>query len=100
VEHVVPLVRQPADASQTHGAWTRRRACRRDPREISRSGCLLVEVDAAAVTRPRDRDIEAIPAASLGEALRGMAEAGADEAILVVRPITEASIRELGAVLA
>ena len=29
-----------------------------------------------------------------------MAEAGADEVILVVTPITEASIRELGGVLA
>ena len=31
--------------------------------------------------------------------LRELEAAGADEAILVVRPITEASIRELGAML-
>jgi hypothetical protein len=31
--------------------------------------------------------------------LRALAEAGADEAILVVSPITEDSIRELGAAL-
>lgn len=72
----------------------------RDPREVSRSGCLLVEVDPSGIKRPRDKDVEAIPAEKLGEALRGMAEAGADEAILVVRPITEGSIRALGAILA
>ena len=72
----------------------------RDPRDVRRSGCLLVEVDPGAVHRPRDRDVEAIPAARLREALRDMVEAGADEAILVVRPITVASIRELGHVLA
>lgn len=71
----------------------------RDPRDVRRSGCLLVELDPSAVRRPRDKDVEAIPAARLPEALREMAEAGADEAILVVRPITEDSIRELGAVL-
>jgi alkanesulfonate monooxygenase SsuD/methylene tetrahydromethanopterin reductase-like flavin-dependent oxidoreductase (luciferase family) len=72
----------------------------RDPAGIARSACLLVELDAGAVRRPRDRDVEAIPAARLPEALDELAGAGADEAILVVRPITEESIRTLGETLA
>jgi alkanesulfonate monooxygenase SsuD/methylene tetrahydromethanopterin reductase-like flavin-dependent oxidoreductase (luciferase family) len=71
----------------------------RDPAAIERSACLLVELDPGAVQRPRDSDVEAIPAERLADALRELAEAGADEAILVLRPITEASIRELGDVL-
>lgn len=71
----------------------------RDPREVARSACLLVELDADAVKRPRDRDVESIPAERLAAALRDMAEAGADETIIVARPITEESIRTLGAAL-
>jgi ethanolamine utilization protein EutP (predicted NTPase) len=36
----------------------------------------------------------------VAERLRELAEAGADEAILVVSPITERSVRELAAALA
>ena len=71
----------------------------REPADIERSACLLVELDTGAVQRPRDRDVDAIPGRRLAEALDELAEAGADEAILVVRPITEASIRELGGAL-
>ncbi|MEA2294842.1 MAG: hypothetical protein QOE86_2481, partial [Solirubrobacteraceae bacterium] len=42
----------------------------------------------------------AVPAAALPAHLRELADAGADEAILVVDPITERSIRELGAAVA
>jgi alkanesulfonate monooxygenase SsuD/methylene tetrahydromethanopterin reductase-like flavin-dependent oxidoreductase (luciferase family) len=73
----------------------------RDPADIERSACLLVELDPAApLQRPRDRDVEAIPVERVPEALQELAAAGADEAILVSRPITEASIRELGATIA
>lgn len=72
----------------------------RDPGEVRRSGCLLVELDSAAVRRPRDRDVEAVTADRLRATIGDMAEAGADEVILVARPITEASIRELGTLLA
>jgi alkanesulfonate monooxygenase SsuD/methylene tetrahydromethanopterin reductase-like flavin-dependent oxidoreductase (luciferase family) len=66
----------------------------RDPREILRSACVLVELG-----RPgeRPRDVPAIPVARLPDHLSAMIQAGADEAILVVDPITEESIRELGA---
>jgi alkanesulfonate monooxygenase SsuD/methylene tetrahydromethanopterin reductase-like flavin-dependent oxidoreductase (luciferase family) len=62
----------------------------REPAEIERSACVLVEVDGAG---ERPRDVEAVPAARLAEHLRALADAGADEAILVLDPITEASIR-------
>ena len=35
----------------------------------------------------------------IADALRGLAEAGADEAILVANPITEESVRILGSVI-
>jgi alkanesulfonate monooxygenase SsuD/methylene tetrahydromethanopterin reductase-like flavin-dependent oxidoreductase (luciferase family) len=73
----------------------------RDPREISRSATVLVELDPEAARRPHGDDqspplgVDDVPAY-----LRGLAEAGADEAILVLRPIDERSIRTLGATLA
>jgi alkanesulfonate monooxygenase SsuD/methylene tetrahydromethanopterin reductase-like flavin-dependent oxidoreductase (luciferase family) len=65
----------------------------RDPAEIERSACVLVEVDGGKSERPRD--VPAVPAADLAGHLRALAEAGADEAILVLDPITESSIRSL-----
>ena len=72
----------------------------REPAEIERSACLLIELDEGAVQRPRDRDVDAIPLGRVAEALDELAEAGADEAILVLRPISEESIRTLGGLLA
>ena len=75
------------------------RACRR-PAEIERSACVLVAVDRSS----RERPIEVPPvegsAREIAARLRELAEAGADEAILVVNPITEASVRGLGEALA
>jgi probable F420-dependent oxidoreductase len=71
----------------------------RSPGEIERSACVLVAPDAAE--RPDRWDAPPLTgsmeriAAGLGE----LAEAGADEAILVVTPITERSIRALGEAL-
>jgi alkanesulfonate monooxygenase SsuD/methylene tetrahydromethanopterin reductase-like flavin-dependent oxidoreductase (luciferase family) len=65
----------------------------RDPAEIERSACVLVEVDGGSGERPRD--VPAVPAADLAGHLRGLEQAGADEAILVLDPITESSIRSL-----
>jgi alkanesulfonate monooxygenase SsuD/methylene tetrahydromethanopterin reductase-like flavin-dependent oxidoreductase (luciferase family) len=75
-------------------------AAGRDPGEIVRSACVLVELEPEAVKRPRDAGVQPVSAAELAVHLRALADAGADEAILVLRPITEASIREVGAVLA
>ena len=64
----------------------------RDPSRIERSACVLVEVEPAG---ERPRDVEAVRADLLAAHLRALGEAGADEAILVVDPITESSIRSL-----
>jgi alkanesulfonate monooxygenase SsuD/methylene tetrahydromethanopterin reductase-like flavin-dependent oxidoreductase (luciferase family) len=71
----------------------------RDPREIERSACLLVAVDPSSQERPPNPDAPALPVEELGAALHTLAEGGADEAILVAAPITEASVRELAAAL-
>lgn len=74
----------------------------RDPSEIDRSACVLVALDPSSGERP------IVPVAppvrgdprDIGAHLRALADAGADEAILVVSPITETSILALGDVLA
>ncbi len=74
----------------------------RDPRSIARSACVLVVLDRAAGERPI---LEGVPPLEgsperIAAGLRELADAGADEAILVVSPITERSIRLLGEALA
>jgi len=74
----------------------------RRPEEISRSACVLVMLDRAAGERPIPdgvAPVEGAPA-DIVEGLRELAEAGADEAILVLSPITERSIRSLHEVVA
>jgi alkanesulfonate monooxygenase SsuD/methylene tetrahydromethanopterin reductase-like flavin-dependent oxidoreductase (luciferase family) len=66
----------------------------RDSADIARSACVLVELE-EGVKRPHDGDVEPVTDDLAGH-LGALAEAGADEAILVVRPITESSIRRLG----
>lgn len=71
-------------------------ACR-EPGEVERSACVLVQLDGGVDARgEKARPVEA---SQLAEHLRGLADAGADEAILVANPITEASVRELARVL-
>jgi probable F420-dependent oxidoreductase len=73
----------------------------RDPSSIERSACVLVVLDREAGERPLSDDhppLEGGPA-DVAAFLRELADAGADEAILVASPITEGSIRELGATL-
>jgi alkanesulfonate monooxygenase SsuD/methylene tetrahydromethanopterin reductase-like flavin-dependent oxidoreductase (luciferase family) len=72
----------------------------RPPAEIERSACVLVAP--SAEERP-DR-WEAPPVTGsmdrIAAGLRDLADAGADEAILVLSPITERSVRDLGRALA
>jgi hypothetical protein len=72
----------------------------RDPGEVQRSVTVLVELDAEAARRPHGDD-ESPPLAvdDVPAHLSALAEAGADEAILVLRPIDEPSIRTLGRAL-
>jgi alkanesulfonate monooxygenase SsuD/methylene tetrahydromethanopterin reductase-like flavin-dependent oxidoreductase (luciferase family) len=62
----------------------------RDPSTLERSACVLVEVDGAG---ERPRDVPAVKVEDLRGHLGALADAGADEAILVLDPITEASVR-------
>ena len=72
----------------------------RSPRSVARSACVLVELDAAAVRRPgSDEGIRPVAPEALAEHLAALAAAGADEAILVLRPIDERSVRAVGALL-
>jgi probable F420-dependent oxidoreductase len=70
----------------------------RDPREVERSACVFVAVDGGAGERPHD--VPPVEPAALVAHLGGLAAAGADEAILVVDPITERSVRTLASALA
>jgi probable F420-dependent oxidoreductase len=73
----------------------------RDPGEVERSACVLVEWDPASRERPRDAAAPPLAGGPerLADGLRAMAEAGADEVILVADPIKEGSIRDLGEVV-
>jgi alkanesulfonate monooxygenase SsuD/methylene tetrahydromethanopterin reductase-like flavin-dependent oxidoreductase (luciferase family) len=74
----------------------------RAPDEIARSACVLVALDRDAGERPHDSEAPPLEgdADRIASWLRDLAAAGADEAILVLSPINERSIRWLGAVLA
>jgi alkanesulfonate monooxygenase SsuD/methylene tetrahydromethanopterin reductase-like flavin-dependent oxidoreductase (luciferase family) len=73
----------------------------RDPSEIERSACVYVALahsDEANGRTPEAPPLEG-PPRRIASSLIEFAEAGADEAILVVSPISERSIRELAEVL-
>jgi probable F420-dependent oxidoreductase len=72
----------------------------RAPDEIERSACVLVVLESEADGRPADVPPLEGSMERIAAGLRELAEAGADEAILVVSPITELSIRELREALA
>jgi alkanesulfonate monooxygenase SsuD/methylene tetrahydromethanopterin reductase-like flavin-dependent oxidoreductase (luciferase family) len=67
----------------------------RDPGEVQRSACLLVSVDGGAGERAAQPAVPPVASAQLRGELEGLAQAGADEVILVLDPITESSIRSL-----
>jgi alkanesulfonate monooxygenase SsuD/methylene tetrahydromethanopterin reductase-like flavin-dependent oxidoreductase (luciferase family) len=74
------------------------RGAGRAPDQIMRSACVLVTVGGAG-ERPADPAVPALPVEQLSEHLAGLSRAGADEAILVVDPITESSIARLAPAL-
>ena len=67
----------------------------RDPREVQRSACLLVTVGGGSGERPATLGAPPVAAEQLAGELAALAQAGADEAILVLDPISEPSIRSL-----
>jgi probable F420-dependent oxidoreductase len=74
----------------------------REPEKVERSACVLVSLEEEAVTRPQDAQVRPLEGsmARIADGLRELAAVGADEAILVVRPITEGSINALGEAIA
>jgi alkanesulfonate monooxygenase SsuD/methylene tetrahydromethanopterin reductase-like flavin-dependent oxidoreductase (luciferase family) len=70
----------------------------RSPAEVERSACVLVVLERAARDRPAEPGSPPLQGSmeQIAGGLRSFAEAGADEAILVVNPISERSIRHLG----
>ncbi|HEV8564927.1 MAG TPA: LLM class flavin-dependent oxidoreductase, partial [Actinomycetota bacterium] len=76
----------------------------RDPASVDRSACVLVvldDLDRTSGERPIEGNVRPLRGgpSEVASGLREMAEAGADEVILVASPITESSIRALGAAL-
>ncbi|HYH28423.1 MAG TPA: LLM class flavin-dependent oxidoreductase [Actinomycetota bacterium] len=68
----------------------------REPDEIERSACVLVEADPGSRERPRADGIHPVERSRLRSHLEELAAAGAEEAILVLDPITERSVRTVG----
>jgi alkanesulfonate monooxygenase SsuD/methylene tetrahydromethanopterin reductase-like flavin-dependent oxidoreductase (luciferase family) len=78
-----------------HNAYISEQAERvgRDPATLERSACVLVAVDGGA--GERKADVEPVKADDLRKHLAALSDAGAHEAILVLDPITEASVQAL-----
>jgi alkanesulfonate monooxygenase SsuD/methylene tetrahydromethanopterin reductase-like flavin-dependent oxidoreductase (luciferase family) len=70
----------------------------REPRDIGRSACVLVAVDGGSAERPHN--VPPVDARDLPAHLRELGQRGADEAILVLDPISEASVRQAGRIVA
>ncbi|MDX6507926.1 MAG: hypothetical protein QOG06_2570 [Gaiellaceae bacterium] len=64
----------------------------RFPGSFKRSACVLVSVDGGRGERPSENEAPPVEVAELAAHLDALAEAGADEAILVLDPIDEASV--------
>jgi alkanesulfonate monooxygenase SsuD/methylene tetrahydromethanopterin reductase-like flavin-dependent oxidoreductase (luciferase family) len=71
----------------------------RRPEDITRSACAFVLLDRDAPERAVTPEAPPIERSDVAARVRELADAGADEVILVVSPITERSVRELGATL-
>jgi alkanesulfonate monooxygenase SsuD/methylene tetrahydromethanopterin reductase-like flavin-dependent oxidoreductase (luciferase family) len=74
----------------------------RRPDDITRSACAFVRLDGSSTERERTPEAPPIEgsAEQIAGRLRELHDAGADEIILVISPITEGSIRALGDVVA
>ena len=69
----------------------------RNPSEVERSACVLVVLDRAAGERAIDAGVTPLEGSTeqIASGIAGMADAGADEVIAVVSPITRRSIDKL-----
>jgi probable F420-dependent oxidoreductase len=73
----------------------------REATEVRRSACVFVQLEGGGRDRPHTREAPPLQGSpqAIAAGVRDLAEAGADEAILVLSPITESSIRELSDVV-
>jgi Luciferase-like monooxygenase len=71
----------------------------REPGEIAASASVLVDDTQPGIGSGQPAQIRALTHAELPGHLGALAAAGADEAILVLRPCTEATVRAVGSVL-
>jgi alkanesulfonate monooxygenase SsuD/methylene tetrahydromethanopterin reductase-like flavin-dependent oxidoreductase (luciferase family) len=67
--------------------------------DFKRSACVLVAIDGGSGERPHDDDAPPVAPEALAEHLEALAEAGADEAILVLDPIDERSVEAVARAL-
>jgi alkanesulfonate monooxygenase SsuD/methylene tetrahydromethanopterin reductase-like flavin-dependent oxidoreductase (luciferase family) len=76
-------------------------AAGREPGDVERSVCVFVSVEGGAGERSVPAGMRAIEGSSsaLGDHLRGLADLGVAEAIIVADPIDERTVRSLGEVL-
>ncbi len=74
----------------------------RDPADVARSVCALVQLDEAARERPLPEGVRPVTGTmdDVAGHVLDLADAGADEVIVVADPINESSIRALGRALA
>jgi alkanesulfonate monooxygenase SsuD/methylene tetrahydromethanopterin reductase-like flavin-dependent oxidoreductase (luciferase family) len=74
----------------------------RRPSDVVRSATVFVTLDGGGRDRPHTGDVRPLtgPPQAIAQGLAELAEAGAEEAILVASPISERSIRVLGDVVA
>ena len=74
---------------------------KRDPSTLVRSACVLVQLGDAGAERPAAPDVTPLSGSldEIAHGVRAMADAGADEVIIVCDPITEPSIARLGEML-
>jgi probable F420-dependent oxidoreductase len=74
----------------------------RQPDEVARTATVFVIVEEGRPDRPHTDDVPALSGspAEIAKGLAAFAEAGVEEAILVVSPITQRSIRTLGHAIA
>jgi alkanesulfonate monooxygenase SsuD/methylene tetrahydromethanopterin reductase-like flavin-dependent oxidoreductase (luciferase family) len=74
----------------------------RRPSDVLRSATVFVTLEGGGRDRPHAQDVRPLAGTPpvIASGLQGLAAAGAEEAILVVSPISERSIRALGAVVA
>jgi alkanesulfonate monooxygenase SsuD/methylene tetrahydromethanopterin reductase-like flavin-dependent oxidoreductase (luciferase family) len=89
-------------AAQNERITEAARRAGRDPDDIERSACVFVRLDPTTGEREPDEGTVPLepPADRIAAGLRALADAGLHEAILVLDPITERSIRDLGDVVA